>query len=160
MPSHSVRSPNLLVCCCWTSQNPHPSSSRSTSLSAGGWHQALARGASDSTNTFAFGLNPTTNSTTRQRRTMTTMSKALRLLNYFSWYECCFSSYVILPLFTILHLQAFVLLLVISTLHLLYSLLSTSSPIVYTNDVIQPVMHCVARTEAEQHDEDLRRSIL
>lgn len=58
MPSHSVRSPNLLVCCCWTSQNPHPSSSRSTSLSAGGWHQALARGASDSTNTFAFGLNP------------------------------------------------------------------------------------------------------
>lgn len=39
-------------------RTPTPSSSRSTSLSAGGWHQALARGASDSTNTFAFGLNP------------------------------------------------------------------------------------------------------
>lgn len=57
-PSHRVSLPTLSACCCWTSQNPHPNISRSASLSVGGWHQALASGASDSTNTLTFGPNP------------------------------------------------------------------------------------------------------
>lgn len=158
MPSHSVRSPNLLVCCCWTSQNPHPSSSRSASLSAGGWHQALASGASHSTNTFAFGLNPYHELHHQAKKNcdynvQSTQTAKLFFLIWVLLQQLCCTS-------TILHLRAFVLLLAISTLHVLYSLLSTSSPIVYTNDVIQPVIHCVVRTEAEQHDKDLRRSIL
>lgn len=46
------------ACCCRTSQDPHPHTSRSASFLAGGWHQALDSRVCDSTNTFTVGLNP------------------------------------------------------------------------------------------------------
>lgn len=42
----------LPACCCWSSQDPHPHTSRSAFLPAGGWHQALGSRVSDSTNTL------------------------------------------------------------------------------------------------------------
>lgn len=48
----------LPACCCRSSQDPHPHTSRSAFFPAGGWHQALDSRASDSTNTFTVGLNP------------------------------------------------------------------------------------------------------
>lgn len=104
-PSHRVSLPTLFACCCWTSQNPHPNTSRSASLSVGGWHQALAGGASDSPNTFTLGLNPYQEPPLPGREAL---RKILHTpLNSVFWYQCYIScsativSTIITPIFVI-----------------------------------------------------------